>query len=94
MITLLVSYNLDLECLLADDGACRQVCQEASEDICAEPSFGSSPAVAILPRPFVFQFFTGVECTLAQAVSQNPLPSAPGLSLPVGLRAPPSLTSL
>ena len=84
-----MSYNLDLECLLASDGVCQPVCQESVEDICAEPSFGSTPAVAILPRPFVFQAFSGLECTLTGVASQDPLPSVPGLSLPVGLRAPP-----
>lgn len=84
-----MSYNLDLECFLAGDGTCQQVCQESAKDICAEPSFGSGPPVAIVPRTFYFQIFTRLDTSPVGVLAQYLLPSTPGLSLPVGLRAPP-----
>lgn len=89
LLALFVSYNLDLECLLADPGVCQQVCQESADDICAEPSFGSPVTVALGSRAFVFQWFALETCTHSITVYQEPRPSGPGLLSSVGLRAPP-----
>ena len=89
LLALFVSYNLDLECVLADHGVCQQVCQESAEDICAEPSFGSPAIVALGSRVFVFQWFALETCTRVIITYQEPLPSGPGLLSSVGLRAPP-----
>ena len=89
LLGLLMSYNLDLECIAAGDGACQQICQEAVEDVCAEPSFGSAAVVALPSRPFRFQAFLVEAPFFARTVFQEPPPSGPGLLLPLGLRAPP-----
>jgi len=88
-----MSYNLDLECISAGDGACQQVCQEAVEDVCAEPSFGSATMVALPSRPFHFQAFLVQAAVLPYTTFQEPImPSGPGLLLPLGLRAPPHIS--
>lgn len=89
LLALFVSYNLDLECVLADHGVCQQVCQESAEDICAEPSFGSPAIVALGSRVFVLQWLALETRTQAIVVYQEPRPSGPGLLSSVGLRAPP-----
>ena len=90
LLALFVSYNLDLECLLSDHGVCQQVCQESGEDICTEPSFGSSLVmVALGSRAFVFQWHVLEPHSQVIIVYQEPLPSGPGLLSSVGLRAPP-----
>jgi hypothetical protein len=89
LLGLLLSYNLDLECLSAGNGACQQVCQEAAEDVCAEPSFGSAPLAALPSRPFHFETFLVQAPGLPATIFQEPKPSGPGSPLPLGLRAPP-----
>ena len=88
LLGLLLSYNLDLECLLDDQGVCRQVCQESVEDICAEPSFGSPPVVALPTRTFVFQSIVVEATSWSHHISRDPLPSRPP-SCSSRLRAPP-----
>jgi hypothetical protein len=89
-----MSYNLDFECLLASDDVCQQVCQESTEDLCSEPSFGSPPVVAILLRTYTFQAFVAEECSSTLIVFREVPPAAkPDLLLPVGLRAPPHFSA-
>jgi hypothetical protein len=89
-----MSYNLDFECLLASDGVCQQVCQESTDDLCSEPSFGSPPMVAILLRTYTFQAFVAEEDSCPLTLFSELRPAAkPDLLLPVGLRAPPHFSA-
>ena len=89
LLTVLLSYNLDLECFLETEGACQSVCQTAGDDLCKEPSIGSSPP-ALLPPSLIFRIVP------VEAVSEVTyrhvdldLPRSQALKGTVGLRAPP-----
>ena len=96
LLGLLVSYNLDFECLFdpGENGVCQQVCEDSTNDICAEPSFGSPPAVALPPRPYTFQEFIEQECVRPTLTEQESIrPPRPNLVSSVGLRAPPRFST-
>lgn len=91
LLGLVQSYNLDLECFLADTSGCLQVCQTATEDVCAEPSVGSAPPIALPQRNFEFeQFVYEIDCPKGDYSQTVSLSSSGPIKLPVGLRAPPS----
>ena len=92
LIGLFVSYNLDLECVLASDIHCQMTsCHDAdTDDICAEPSLSSPPVVAILVRDFQLEprvLIQKVRC--AAYASETEIFYEPRLKIPIGLRAPP-----
>ena len=86
----LLSYNLDLEGVLADHGTgCRTVCQESAEDSCADPVMGSPPIIALPTRPFVYQaFLAEIFLYTAEPVEAHPYTDQTWFRS-VGLRAPP-----
>ncbi len=86
----LLSYNLDLECVLADHGTgCQTVCQESAEDSCADPVMGSPPVIALPTRPFVYQaFLAEIFLYTAEPVEAHPYTDQTWFRS-VGLRAPP-----
>jgi hypothetical protein len=89
LLAVLLSYNLDLECFLETDGPCQSVCQTSGEDLCLEPSIGSSPP-ALLPSSFVFRVVSvGVISKVAYHYSDLDLPRSQTLKGTFGLRAPP-----
>lgn len=92
LIGLFVSYNLDLECVLASDTHCQMTsCHvTATEDICAEPSFSSPPVVAILARDFQLEPRVFVQISdNATYANDTRILLEPRLKIPIGLRAPP-----
>lgn len=85
------AYHFDMECFLAQDQACLQLCQDAAEDSCAEPLLGSGPALALPIRLFYFEsFLLQVECSTPPVISLTAC-SVSEILRPVGLRAPPSI---
>lgn len=91
LLGLVLSYNLDLECLLAtQDNACEVACQESIEDTCADPSLGSAPPAVLPSRPFSLPAFLAEQMELQPVDSGWDSPRDPAAFLPLGLRAPPS----
>lgn len=90
LLGMVQSYNLDLECFLADSQGCLQVCVDATEDICSEPSVGSASPVGLPPRGFTLEvFLTLSEHADSDFLERTYLSSSGSGSPPVGLRAPP-----
>jgi len=89
LLGLLMSYNLDVECMFVDGTACQQICQEAAADVCADPSYGSHYVVAIPVRPSVFEAYLIESPIWLSPVLREPPPSGPGIDFPTRLRAPP-----
>lgn len=90
----LISYNLDFECLLATSGDGQSVClqscyDDSSEDSCADPLLGSIGLVSLPFRTFFFQPFTQNCETVCSRSEERERPPDPELLLSVGLRAPP-----
>ena len=90
LIALFVSYNLDLECFLANDSGCIVSCQDGGEDLCSEPSFSSPPGVAVLVRQFQIEPLTTSSLTKdSWQDERDHVVIEPRLKIPIGLRAPP-----
>lgn len=88
LVATLLSYSLDLECLLLSSG-CSQTCQVLSDDDCTAPAVGISPA--ILPTPLVLKAppCRPLARTLAPRTVRRWHYDGADRCLPLGLRAPP-----
>lgn len=91
LLGLLLSYKLDVECILGGR-QCRQMCQQSATDMCADPSYGSHYEVALPVRPSVLQPYIVERPEWLPPVSSELPPSGPGITILTRLRAPPGMS--
>ncbi len=92
LLALLVSYNLDLECLL-ESQSCQQTASVSAEfeSSCSQPTTLTVVVVAILPPQTTFLPPTPLTVELVRSLKFEPeFAHVSYLLVPLGLRAPPA----
>jgi hypothetical protein len=90
LLGVLLSYNLDIDCILSGTPDCCYSSHQSVDDNCAEPLLGSNHIALLAISVFVFEVFLLEQEELNSAPHYEDIPPATSDRRPVGLRAPPA----